>query len=259
MEFPEGMTVAQGRFTLRALLRGEPRDGLWSAAEGDRDAAAWVTLRSMRRSPERDRILGFSSYGIEAPLYIGAPDIEAEHRDYYYCVVDAVPTGTALARAGRLSEHEGARLGVALCDVVASWTAGSAGMIFSGLHPETVYLDEQRRFTRAVPRPHFLLGLQYSFYGYRNISFDPPGYRGSLMEARDAVFTIALLVWWAVAGVQPYIIAGTDPEANAFDDRRLPFDGPPALGVILDRALVGDPTKRISIDELRAAFGAIAE
>ena len=257
MEFPEGMTVAQGRFTLRALLRGEPLEGLWSAAEGAREAVAWVTLRRLRASPDRDRILRFSSYGIEAPLYIGAPDIEAEHRDYYFCVVDAAPTGTALARAGRLSEREGARLGVALCDVVASWAAGSAGMIFAGLHPETVYLDEQRRFVRAVPRPHFLLGLQYSFYGYRNITFAPPGYSGSLMEPRDAVFTVALLVWWAVAGAQPYVIAGTDPEVNAFNDRRVPFDGPPALGTILDRALVADPDRRIGLDELRTAFGTL--
>jgi hypothetical protein len=258
MEFPEGMTVANGSFTLRALLRGEPFEGLWSAAAGVRDAAAWVTLRRLRASPDRDRILRFSSYGIEAPFYIGAPDIEVEHRDYYFCVVDAAPTGTALARAGGLSEREGARLGVALCDVVASWAAGSAGMVFSGLHPETVYLDEQRRFVCAVPRPHFLLGLQHSFYGYRNISFDPPGYSGSLMGARDAVFTVALLVWWAVAGAQPYDIAGTDPEANAFEDRRVPFDGSPALGAILDRALVADPDRRIGLDKLRTAFGTLA-
>jgi hypothetical protein len=258
MEFPEGMTVAQGRFTLRALLRGEPLEGLWSASEGARDAAAWVTLRCLRASPDRNRILRFSSYGIEAPLYIGAPDIEAEHRDYYFCVVDAAPTGTALARAGRLSEREGARLGVALCDVVASWAAGSAGMIFAGLHPETVYLDERRRFVCAVPRPHLLLGLQDSFYGDRNISFAPPGYSGSLMGPRDAVFTVALLVWWAVAGAQPYVIAGTDAEANAFNDRRVPFDGPAVLGAILDRALVADPDRRIGLDELRTAFGTLA-
>jgi hypothetical protein len=131
-------------------------------------------------------------------------------------------------------------------------------MVFSGLHPETVYLDEQRRFVCAVPRPHFLLGLQHSFYGYRNISFDPPGYSGSLMGARDAVFTVALLVWWAVAGAQPYDIAGTDPEANAFEDRRVPFDGSPALGAILDRALVADPDRRIGLDKLRTAFGTLA-
>jgi hypothetical protein len=147
---------------------------------------------------------------------------------------------------------------VALCDVVASWAAGSAGMIFAGLHPETVYLDEQRRFLHAVPRPHFLLGLQDSFYGYRNISFAPAGYSGSLMEVRDAVFTVALLVWWAVAGAQPYDIAGTDPESNAFNDRRVPFDGSAELGAILDRALVADPDKRIGLDELRSAFGTLA-
>lgn len=258
MEFPEGMTVAQGRFTSRALLRGEPLEGLWSATEIACDAAVWVTLRCLRASPDRERILRFASYGIEAPLYIGPPDIEAEHRDYYFCVVDAAPTGTALARAGRLSEREGARLGIALCDVVTSWAEGSAGMIFAGLHPETVYLDEQLKFVCAVPRPYFLLGLQYDFYGYRNISFSPPGYSGSLMEPRDAVFTVALLVWWAVAGAQPYVIAGTDAESNAFNDRRLPFDGPPAMGAILDRALVADPDRRIDLAELRTALGTLA-
>ena len=211
---------------MRALLRGEPLEGLWSAADGDRDAAAWATLRCLRASPDRNRILRFSSYGIEAPLYIGAPDIEAKHRDYYFCVVDAAPTGTALARAGRLSEREAARLGVALCDVVASWAAGSAGMIFAGLHPETVYLDERRRFVCAVPRPHLLLGLQIASTATATSHSLPPGYSGSLMGPRDAVFTVALLVWWAVAGATPMTSPARTPKRTLFHDRRVPFDGP---------------------------------
>lgn len=257
MEFPEGMTVAQGRFTLRKFLRGQPLEGLWRAVD-EADREVWVTLRGLRANEKRERILRFSSYGIDAPLYLGTPDLKAKYRDYHFCVVDVAPVGVALARAERLSEPEAARLGVALCDVVASWAAASGGMIFSGIHPETVYLDEQRRFMRVIPRPHFLLGLQTFFYGYPDISFDPPGYWGSLMYPSDAVFTVALLVWWAVAGVQPYYIAGTDPEANAFDDRRIAFDGSPALAGILGGALQGEPTKRVGLDALRAALEGFA-
>jgi hypothetical protein len=251
------MTVANGRYALQALLHGEPLEGLWSATSTN-DETVWVTLRRLRASADRTRILSFSAFGIDPPLYIGSPDIEEEHRDYYFCVVDRAPRGTALARVGKLQPHEAARLGVSLCDVVATWAASSDGMIFSGLHPETIFLDEQRGFSCALPRPHFLLGLQSDFYGYPNISFDPPGYGGSLIEARDAVFTIGLLVWWATCGVQPYYIPGTDRDANAFDDRRLPFDGPDALGQVLDQSLKADPDARIQLVDLRRALVEVA-
>ena len=168
-----------------------------------------------------------------------------------------------IASLGPRSVRVSVQLGIELCDVVASWARISNGMIFSGLHPETIYLD-QDRYVGAAPRPHGLLGYRSDFYGSPYVSFDPPGYWGSrvhnvaggevgllccarrsyarridhlqrprparsqvhrsrkisnlveqsrsfgenrnepwgsVMEASDAVFTVGLLVWWAVCGV----------------------------------------------------------
>lgn len=76
MKFPKGLTIANGRFELRELVRGEELEGLWLAADSDRQGVAWVTLRRVRQNAQRTRILTFASFGIEAPLFVGVPDIE---------------------------------------------------------------------------------------------------------------------------------------------------------------------------------------
>lgn len=252
MDFPAGVTIDHGTYTFARRLRGEQEDGLWLATTSD-GGDAWVTLRSMRAHPQLAPLLDFSAPGIPRPLYLGPPDLHGNRRDHYFCVVDAIPRGESLLSLGRLSVAASVQLGIDLCEVVARWAESSNGMVFAGLHPETIYLDggELPRYCAAVPRPHFLLGLQPQFYGYPNIVFQPPGYGGSVMEARDAVFTVALLVWWAVCGVQPYYQLGSDYERNELEERRGPFAGPEALEGVLARALRGDWRDRIELARFR--------
>lgn len=256
--FPAGVTIAHGTYTFSRLVRGEPVEGMWQAtASGSGDV--WVTLRRLRSNQQRMQLFDFCAPGIPRPLYMGPPDFDDERREYMFCVVDAIPRGASLASLGRLSVRSSVQLGIDLCEVVERWAESANGLVFAGLHPETIYLEggEQPRYVAAVPRPHFLLGLQLDFYGYPNISFDPPGYRSSAMEAHDAVFTVALLVWWAVCAVQPYYLPGTDYERNEFEDRRALFPGPEALGAILARALVCDRRNRIELVQFRDELAAL--
>lgn len=257
MEFPTGVTIDNGTYTLRELVRGEHPEGLWMATTAGGDKV-WVTLRRLRADAQRTQLLDFDAPGIPRPLFIGAPDFTDKRREYYFSVVDAIPRGAALASLGPRSVRASIQLGIELCDVVASWARSSNGMIFSGLHPETIYLD-QDRYVGAVPRPHSLLGSQPDFYGSPNVSFDPPGYWGSVMESGDAVFTVGLLVWWGVCGVQPYYAAGTDPERNEFEDRRALFTGPEALGALLSRALLADRQNRLGLAQLRGELATLLD
>ncbi len=255
-QFPEELEIAAGRFRLARLLRGTYHDGLWSAVDRQCDRAVWVTLRHARHSQGRARLLDFHAFGINAPLYIGPPDIYSpggeDVRDANVCVVDEIPEGEELAGIPSLRTKEAIDLGIALCDVVSTWAATSDGYVLRGLRPETIFLaTADRRFIGATPRPYFLLGNQNEFGAYPSLSFDPPTPGRYQFTSHDAVFTVALLIWWSATHVQPYEKAGTDTEQNQFEDRRAPFAGDPELGAVLERALVADPGARLDIDQLR--------
>ena len=71
------------------------------------------------------------------------------------------------------------------------------------------------------------------------------------------MFTLALVVWWAITGAHPYIIPGTSTDKNLFEDRRIPFDGPRPLGALLEAALVAEVEHRIELEALKAGFIAL--
>ena len=261
MDYPEDLRVANGRFRFRKLIRGRYIDGLWLAIDEQRDRDVWVTIRYARHTPGRTQRLDFQAFGIAAPLYIGPPDLytpEDEGAREHVCVVDEIPAGVELASVGRLAPSAAIQLGRDLCEVVATWAAVADGYILRGLRPETIFVSpDNRRFIAATPRPYWLLGNS-EFDAYPSISFDPPTLGPYEIERHDAVFTVALLIWWSVTGIDPYAIPGDSVENNAFYDRRLPFDGPPSLGSVLERALVSDPAKRIDLEQLRAALDELA-
>lgn len=254
-QFPEELEVADGRFRLVRLVRGAYHNGVWSAVDRERDRNVWVTLCHARHSSARARLLDFRAFGVAAPLYIGPPDLYSpggEHvRDAHFCVVDEIPDGEELAGIPVLETQDAIHLGLALCDVVTSWAAALDGYILRGLRPETIFVAADRRFTAATPRPYFLLGNRNEFDAYPSLSFDPPTPGRYQFTSNDAVFTVALLIWWSATHVQPYEKAGTDTERNQCEDRRVPFAGDAKLGAVLERALVADPGARLDVDQLR--------
>lgn len=261
--FPEGLTVANGRFRLTSLVRGVPPDGLWQSSDRESGSDVWVTIRRVRPTPERVKLMTFSAYGIRPPLYVGPPDAYTSDDEYgpreYFVIVDEIPIGLSLVEVGRIDAREATELGIDLCNVITDWAAARDGHVLRGLRPETVFMSGAagaRRFTAATPRPYFMLGNEAPYGGYPYPSFDPPS-MDSQPSPHDALFTLALIVWYAVTGNHPYDIPQTNMDRNLWEDKRLSFDGPEALGHVLESALVADPASRISIDGFRAALEAL--
>ena len=267
-EYPEGLTIAKGRFQLTRLLRGEDRDGLWLATDREANREVWVTIRRMRPMPHHFKLLTFSAYGIRPPLYVGEPDAYEAGGEYLeradLVFVDEIPKGQTIADVGRLDMREAAQLGIDLCDVVVDWAAACDGYIYKGLRPETIFVSGAtgaRRFTGATPRPYLMLGIETNGFecirgGYPSPPFDPP-YEELSPAPHDALFTVALLVWYAVTGIHPFDVPGSSTDSNIWAGNRHPYDGPAALGPILDRALVAERTERCSVDEFKAALAAL--
>lgn len=253
--FPHGLTVDGGRFRLERLLRGNPHDGLWLASSLPTKAHnVLVTMRRLRYSRERDALLRYSAPGIPEPLYVGPPDKfddeEYEHaRHERLCVVDEQPAGINLTIAGLLTLNETIDLGISLCDVIDKWASARDGFVTRGLRPETIYVDGpvgQQKYSGATPRTFFLLGNDGASSPYPYLDFDPPAASIFEMPPSDALFTIAAILWHANTGSHPYAMPGTNTYKNIWDNRRVPFPGPHALGAVLEKALVGYEEPRIS-------------
>ena len=92
---------------------------------------------------------------------------------------------------------------------------------------------------------------------YPSLSFDPPTPGPYEITSHDAVFTVALLIWWSATHVHPYEVSGTDTERNQCEDRRIPFAGDAKLGAILERALVADPAVRPDVAHFRGQLAGL--
>jgi hypothetical protein len=222
-----------------------------------------VTLRAAgQRNWNKEksaRKLAFTAHGIHAPEYVGRPDIYfgEDLRDQNFCVVDRMLEGTELSNAGPLDPTEAALLGIELCDLITSWAEINEGFILRGLRPETIFVQGQpgsRRFTGALPRPYFLLGNHNSFCAYPDLEFDPPCLGVFQIILHDALFTVAMILWYAMTGQHPYVIPKTDTCDNEYYDKRIAFEGPKPIGAILESALVSDPASRIQVDAFKAAL-----
>lgn len=259
-EFPEGLTVAKGRYRLTTLLRGEQSEGLWVATDREHGSDVWVTFRNIPATQPLLDKLTFSAKGVAAPLYVGAPDPYRPGDDHvpraFLVIVDEIPNGQALAEAGRLEVREAIRLGLDLCEVITEWAAARGGYVLNGLRPETVFVIGEagaRRFSAATPRPYYILSDESPYGSYPYPPYRPPSGDWD-PSPHDALFVVALLIWYAVTGIHPYVIPNSDMRVNQWHDTRLPFEGPAALGELLERALIADLALRISVVDFRAGL-----
>jgi hypothetical protein len=258
-EYPTGITVDGGRYRLDSLLRGSLHQGLWRASRlSSEPGTVLVTFRHLRYKPRLAALLCFSAPGIPAPLYLGVPDAfgddGSEVQQEHFCVVDEQPSGIDLASAGRLTLEEAAALGISLCDVISGWASALDGTVTRGLRPETIFVTGsagKRRFSGATPRPFFLLGNDDMISPYPRLSFDPPAASTFEFSVSDALFTVAMILWYAFTGTHPYLTPGTDLERNIWTDHRVPFVGPQVLGDVLESSLIAEPDSRVSIDVFR--------
>jgi hypothetical protein len=201
--------------------------------------------------------------GIARLAFLGYPDgakptaeelsaLRQKATDAVAVLAEVRPAGEPLATAAPLAEAAAVRLGVDLCDVMHGWIE-RRGRALVGIHPDTLYVDEDERYTGATPRVFALLGN-----GDVHSSFDFAYYGGPLgaseheLADTDAAFVVALLVWFAATGEHPI-------RYHEYVSRPRPtFGGSAPLGAVLTRALEGMNLAELR-DALRALDGAAIE
>jgi hypothetical protein len=234
----EPFTADRGQIIVEDPLRGQ----LWRGRRGDLQLVVALSDFGYRRDPAFfDRWFRFDIPGIAPLAFLGLPDDAPPN---IAMLAEVRPAGEPLATIAPLSEELAIELGIALCDVLRAWIA-ARGSAFVGLHPDTLYVADNR-YAGATPRVFALLGN-----GDVHSSFDPAYYGGPLGPSEsdlgdgDAAFVVALLVWFAATGEHAI-------RAHHYLDAVRPaFGGSATLGAVLERGFSG-----ASLGELREALSA---
>ena len=264
--YPQGQTLDRGRFVFRELLGGARREGLWSGEQLEPDRRRVViSFMSTQLSEQLESLLHCEVSGLASLLFVGSPDeyappkVQTRSRDL--AVVEARPQGCPLADAGQLTPQEALRLGLGLCDTIREWA--DQARITCGLRPETVYVVDEpggRQFAGATPRAYLFLGNYFRYGKFSPEPYDPPTPNWVMDVAPDdALFTVALLIWFALLGEHAYDLPEhPDIHNNIWEDVRRPVTGPPELGRILEAVLMSDFEKRMKTDEFRSELVKLA-
>jgi hypothetical protein len=258
--YPKGATLDSGRYVLDTLIAGAPTAGIWSgrSLQELETTSVLITLRKVVYGNDLDGLLRFAAPGISPLVFIGSPDgytppTRKTNLGWDVAVVEEKPDGDHLGASGRLSPEDVVRLGLGLCDLTSAWAC--RGTVIRGLRPETVYVCGQpgeRRFAGAVPRSGFLLADDTMYSAFPANHYDPPAHDiWTHLTAKDLLFTVGMILWFALLGEHPYDVKGDSVTNNTWSGRRRPFTGPEELGVLLDMVLMADAEKRLSPDELR--------
>ena len=236
----ESYTADHGRIVVEENLRG----ALWRGRRGEDELVVALWDFAYAKEPDVfDRWFRFDVPGIAPLAFLGVPD---DARSATAVLAEVRPAGEPLATAAPIDEAAAVRLGIALCAVMRGWIE-RRGHALTGIHPDTLYVDESGRYTGATPRVFSLLGN-----GDAHPSFDAAYYGGPLGPSErelgdaDVAFVVALLVWFAATG-QHAIRAH-----HYLDAPRPAFGGGAALGAVLDRALAGT-----TLADLREALAAL--
>ena len=258
-DYPKGCTLDGGAYVFLDSP-AERGDGLWSGKQlGPSPRPVVIAFRWFDISEDLVDLLRREVPGIAPLLYIGSPDgyrrpTDEVHRAWDVAIVEAKPEGHHLGESGRLTAGEVVRLGLGLCDTIQSWA--SRFPITQGLRPETVYVTGDhgnRRYSGSTPRAALVLGYGPSYWAFPGETYDPPAANTTIdIALDDALFTVAMILWFALLGEHPYKLPDRPSiDDNIWEDRRRPFTGPPELGRLFDRVLVADIDKRMKTHEFK--------
>jgi hypothetical protein len=252
-------TVDDGRIVVEDNLR----ESLWRGRRGDEEVVVALGGFSYALAPDFfDGLFRFDVPGIAPLAFLGYPDgakptadelraLRREGKDADAVLAEVRPDGEPLVTVAPLAEAAAVRLGIELCDVMCGWIE-RRGHALVGIHPDTLYVDDDERYTGATPRVFALLGND------SHHTFDPAYYGGPLGPSErelgdtDAAFVVALLVWFAATGEHAIRHHGY------LDNPRPAFRGSAPLGAALTRALAGMNLAELR-DALRALDGAAIE
>ena len=236
----------------------------------------WVAVKVIHAegaAPQRARREAVAAARLDHPGIVGVFDAGEQDGSRY--LVSELVDGRTLAQleqAGELSDRDVLRIGLALCDALEH--AHERGVVHRDVKPQNVLVPDRPKSWRGAAKladfgvamlagddPLTMTGDIVGTLAY----MAPEQAAGKKVDARADLYAVALLVYEALAGVNPK--RGVSPADTArLVGRPTPSLGrhrkdlPPELVAAVDRALAIAPFERGTLEELADALeGALPE
>ena len=262
-DYPCGLTVAGGAWTIVCLLAGAPERGVYLAMARD-SSYALATLTSPQRDPLAavEARLARRDDPRLTPLVAVGPVEGAS--DALVALVEPLPDGHPLS-TWWIPFH-----GDDACDLAAALLRYLAThpTPVGGLRPETIFVTRGTAqpwptiITGLAPRGEaFMAGQAPRSVGsvtpYRYLYDAPEVLRGGPPTLASDVFAATAVIAHMATGAHPFEGESAFMQLSAIvGGQRRAYRGPPALEALIARGLAADPAQRPSAAELAAAFAA---
>lgn len=250
LRFPEGIRIADGRWTIVETLRGEPDRGMYRAAG---DPPALVTMSSPQQRPHAElrARLGHAVPGVAPLIAITTVTLDGVDHD---ALVEREPDGEPLTRRRPADPRA---VGRELAAIVAR--AHAAGHVLGGIRPELVYTDGAR-CTGVAPRAEpFWAGASERCYGvapcFEQVYQSPEALALRPVTPASDVFSLCATLAYLLDGEPPFAGATlVDRLAAALRGAHRQLGGP----AVLRAGLAADPERRPSAAAVAAALAGSA-
>ena len=262
-DYPCGLTVAGGAWTIVCLLAGAPERGVYLAMARD-SSYALATLTSPQRDPLAavEARLARRDDPRLTPLVAVGPVEGAS--DALVALVEPLPDGHPLSTWWIPFRGDDA------CDLAAALLRYLAmrPTPVGGLRPETIFVTRGTAqpwptiITGLAPRGEaFMAGQAPRSVGsvtpYRYLYDAPEVLRGGPPTLASDVFAATAVIAHMATGAHPFEGESAFMQLSAIvGGQRRAYRGPPALEALIARGLAADPAQRPSAAELAAAFAA---
>jgi serine/threonine protein kinase len=267
---PPPAPVVLDRYRLQRRLGAGAFGTVWLARDErlDRDVAVKILARErvMGGRFEREaRAAARLSHPAIVTLYEATVDDEGA-----YLVSELVLGSTldGLLREGRLSDRDIVAIGIALCDALEH--AHAQGVVHRDVKPSNVLVPEAPASSAQVAKltdfgvARVVGGDSLTITGdvLGTLAYMAPEQAEGLQSGEPAdLYSLALVIYEALSGVNPVANAGLRPHARRLGLylpplRRQRRDLPRQLGQSIDMALRPRPRERGSVAELRDALAA---
>ena len=262
-DYPCGLTVASGAWTVVCLLAGAPERGVYLAMTKD-SSYALATLTSPQRDPLAtvEARLARRDDPRLVPLVAVGPVEGAS--DELVAIVEPLPNGHPLSTWWIPFRGDDA------CDLAAALLRHLAShpTPVGGLRPETIFATRGTEqpwptiITGLAPRGEaFMAGQAPRSVGsvtpYRYLYDAPEVLRGAAPTLASDVFAATAVIAHMATGAHPFEGESAFMQMSAIlGGHRRVYHGPPALEPLLARGLAADAAQRPSAGELAAAFAA---
>lgn len=262
-DYPCGLTVAGGAWTIVCLLAGAPERGVYLAMAKD-GSYALSTLTSPQRDPLATVETRLARRDDARLVPLVAVGLVEGAGDEFVAIVEPLPDGHPLSTWWIPFRGDDA------CDLAAALLRylDAHPTPVGGLRPETIFAT----LGTAQPWPTIITGLAPrgeafmagqaprsvgSVTPYRYLYDAPEVLRGGPPTLASDVFAATAVIAHMATGAHPFEGETAFMQLSAIvGGQRRAYHGPPALEALIARGLAADPAQRPSATELAAAFAA---